>query len=347
MTKSRGPSGAPSRRKRRGTSSSSENSTSDGNGILQHLQDIESQLRELAADRNPDSGPVTGEHTESAAQLEGIRQELERQSASMQGITAELQQFGQRFTADVAGAVDAAFDRAIRRSADVVAAEPPASGDVADTAAVDRQSNGLVEAPADGPVESSWAMIRQAMLDSSADESESPGADDDPVTEEQGLVEEMQESCPPQDFVEFAIPEPFDCETIEDEDLRAAFREREEILRQLSARLRQRLQPVATIPTEQLKEMAESLPDDLRECVTRSLGQLNEQLRLTELELSLERARMARQRTTIEETRATVENTARRLGYSVAEDGTLEGTPDTVDSRRSGGRWIRVLGFGR
>ncbi|MCH2200954.1 MAG: hypothetical protein MK102_03215 [Fuerstiella sp.] len=70
-------------------------------------------------------------------------------------------------------------------------------------------------------------------------------------------------------------------------------------------------------------------------------------MRLTELELSLERACLTRQLTAMEDTRCIVENTARRLGYTVNSDGALEGAPEPVDMRRSERRWLRVPGFGR
>jgi len=115
----------------------------------------------------------------------------------------------------------------------------------------------------------------------------------------------------------------------------------------MSVRLRQRVQPLPAISTEQLREIAETLPNDLRQRTERSLGQLDEQLRLTELELSLERAKMAREMTRMEATRNTVESTARQMGYRIRDDGTLETTADSDDPRRSGRRWLRVLGFGR
>ena len=342
MTKSRSPSGSSSRKKRRGTPSSSGPLTGEASDILQHLLDIETQLSELVADRPPNSGEVTNSHTDSATdRMEGIEQALARQAASLHLMAEGLQEFQKRLTTDVVDAIQAAVSRA-----DGFVADAAHNSDSTTTSAAE-QPDSLSPPAADEPVDSSWAQIRQAMLDSSADESESSIEVEEVVEEEHPPSSEAEESWEPEKLVEFNVPEPFECETIEDEALRSAFREREEILRQLSARLRQRLQPAASISTDQLREMADSLPDDLRECVTLSLGQLNEQLRLTELELSLERARMARQMTRLEETRTTVENAARRLGYSVASDGTLEGTPHIVDPKRSGGRWMRVLGFGR
>jgi hypothetical protein len=347
MTKSRSPSGSSGRRKRRGTPSSSGPPASDAGDVLQHLLDIESQLRELTADRPANSDDVSGTHPESAIdRMEGIEQAIQRQAASLHVMAEGLQKFQQRLSTEVVEAIQTAASRTNCSEAmhDSVSATP--------SAAEQRPTDPRTPPAGDSSVDSSWAMIRQAMLDSSDEECESSmGVGEVPEPE---IVEEVlppspqaEESWERPQLVEFNVPEPFDCETIEDEALRSAFREREEILRQLSARLRQRLQPVSGISTEQLLEMAESFPEDLRERVTLSLGQLDEQLRLTELELSLERAKMARQMKRMEDTRNIVESAARRLGYSVTADGKLEGTPHVVDPKRSGGRWMRVLGFGR
>lgn len=200
------------------------------------------------------------------------------------------------------------------------------------------------------PPDNSWDSIRQSFLASTDDAvvEESPEPSDPPVAETEIRAAEVTE--PPDDPPEplkFDVPEPFDCSGIEDDALRAVFLEREEILRLLSLHLLQRPQPPAVLTIEQLREMADSLPEDLRQRVETSLSRLDEQHRLTELELSLERARMARQKTSLEETRCRLENTARQMGYVMRDDGTLEELPEGQEASGTGRRWTRVLGFGR
>ena len=270
---------------------------------------------------------------------------LEQHTKSLHMLSEGLNRFQQNLMAEVTGAVKTAM--AGNGESDVpTSSEPAPKSSPASERGDEPTRQPVLDSDTDGsPVDATWTMIREAMLKSTAEECEQPSLDiaesersDTSVTQE-----EVFETLEP---VEFTVPDPYDCATIEDDTLRAAFLEREEILRKLSVRLRQRVRPVTTISADQLREIAESLPDDLRERVSQSLTQLDEQLRLTELELSLERARMARQMTRIEETRHILENAADRLGYSIAEDGTLAGAPNSADTRRSGRRWMRVLGFG-
>ena len=64
-----------------------------------------------------------------------------------------------------------------------------------------------------------------------------------------------------------------------------------------------------------------------------------------ELELSLERARLSRQVSQLDNSRRLIEHNARQLGFTLEENGTLS-NPDKVILRGSGSRrWLSKLGF--
>ena len=91
--------------------------------------------------------------------------------------------------------------------------------------------------------------------------------------------------------------------------------------------------------------MAAALPGDLAGQVLQSLQQLEELARIGELELSLERARLSRQVSQLDNSRRLIEHNARQLGFTLEENGTLS-NPDKVILRGSGSRrWLSKLGF--
>ena len=337
MTKSSGKPESLTRRKRQRSTPVVEPE------ILKQLQSIESRLSELT-----DGQPLTVT-SDDDGQFAGIKESLERQAESLHVLANGIQQFQQQVVADVVQAIQDA-GLAKNESPDHVAHEPQVESSTEQENS-EPLSQIVGTEPEAGSVDSSWAMIRQAMLESSSDESDCEQSVElveveELVVEEESLVE-SDENLGALEPLEFAVPAPFDSDTIDDESLRAEFLAREEIMRLMSVRLRQKVQPLPAISTEQLREIAVTLPDDLRQRTERSLGRLDEQLRLTELELSLERAKMAREFTRMEATRSAVECTARQMGYHITDAGTLETTSDVDDPRRSGRRWLRVLGFSR
>ena len=321
-----------------------ENSTD----LLKTLQTIESTATGIgdgfAANQCPDAGTmaVSGTGTES-----GIELALERQTASLIELTQELRQVELRLTSEMANAIDAAVSRGRRTF--TAAGETKTVENVSGINTPDDLtcSKSLCPETGNGSIDESWAAIRAAMLKSPDDDSNGCVENENGPRREELATPKPEMADESTVTVEFEMPEPFNCDTIEDHDLRLAFLEREDLLRRLSTRLRQRLQPLTAMSTEQIREMSEYLPQDLQDHASQCLLRVDENLRLTELELSLERARLARQMTAVEDTRSTVEHTARQLGYTINSDGTLEGSPNYADSRRSGRRWMRVLGFGR
>ncbi len=209
-------------------------------------------------------------------------------------------------------------------------------------------------------VQQSWEAIRQALL--SGMEGTDQNSESVPTTEaadaaggrcgdEGAVAEDPKEAAAGDerewqtDVEDIVLPDPVDVDAVEDAALREALIARDELIRQLASRLRNVTGPKETLSTEQLRDMAAECPEELRRRVENSLDCLDEQLRLTEMELSLERARLSRQAVQLETSQALLRHTARQMGLSLEEDGTLQ-RPSESDTTGSGRRWIRVLGFG-
>lgn len=193
----------------------------------------------------------------------------------------------------------------------------------------------------------SWAEIRdQFMVDGGVD-----GAPVEPVpqepdrTPEESASEEMAKAEPE---CRLEVPCAVDAEKLNEQELRTAFYEREAFISTLIGRLRHHHQKSSEhLPAEQLKSMAEHLPEELAAQVFQTLQQLDELARIGELELSLERARLSRQVRQLDHSRQLIEHSARQLGLTLAADGTLP-NPEKVILRGSGSRrWLSKLGFGQ
>lgn len=315
---------------------------------------------EPVASRNANDEPTTA-----------ILSKLERQTCAIQILSSGLDQMQHQIAVRVIEAIrEANLTASVATAeatnpeatnseaavAEAASAELPAElispeADAAPPAAAEPAED--PEVPAAAPV-NSWDSIRQSFLDASADNAEESTEAEEPPSEPEApepaaptTADTADETCEPPPPLNFTIPDPFDCSTIEDDALRAVFIEREDILRLMSLHLLQRRQPAPVMSTEQLRELADTLPDELRERVEQALSRLDEQHRLTELELSLERARMARQKISLEETAHRLENMARQMGFVIRDDGNIEGVPDQQDPSTSGRRWTKVLGFGR
>ena len=196
----------------------------------------------------------------------------------------------------------------------------------------------------------SWAEIRSEMM-SGGELSESPV---DVIPElEIDLPEVAQLSSdrhfrlPAQD-PSLEVPATVDLDAISDSQLRDAFREREEFITTLIARIR-RQQETATqqLSAEQLRQLVIDLPEELAAQVRHTLKQMNDLARMGELELSLERARIARQVNQLEHSRQTIANNARQIGLQLNPDGTITAPSSQPGRGTSSRRWLGKLGFGQ
>jgi tape measure domain-containing protein len=200
-------------------------------------------------------------------------------------------------------------------------------------------------------VSRSWEQIKSEMMNKGElTESSSAVKPQKPATalpEVAQLTSDRHFRLPEQDL-SLEIPKAIDPETVSDQELRDAFREREAFITTLIARIR-RQQESATgqLSAEQLRSLVEELPDELAEQVRHTLKQMDDLARMGELELSLERARIARQVNQLAHSRQLLERNARQMGMIVNADGTIVHGPNQAGRGSGSRRWLGKLGFGQ
>jgi len=210
-------------------------------------------------------------------------------------------------------------------------------------------SRSVKQQKAASSVNRSWEQIRSDMIstgelcDTPEDDLQKPADKLPPVTQ---LTSDRHFRLPEQD-PSLEIPTAVDPESLSDQELRDAFRAREIFITTLIARVR-RQQELATgqLSPDQLRTLVNDLPEELATQVRHTLLQMEELARMGELELSLERARIARQVNQLEHSRMTIERNARQLGIELNPDGTLS-IPAARPGGSSGRRWLGKLGFGQ
>ncbi|MCA9011797.1 MAG: hypothetical protein KDB01_18715 [Planctomycetaceae bacterium] len=192
----------------------------------------------------------------------------------------------------------------------------------------------------------SWAEIRNALVTQGENGGTDFGNDQPEARGEHSVAAEVETESSEPDYI-VDIPEVIDPDSLTEQELRAVFHEREGFIATLIGRLRHLHQKSSGhLPAEQLKHMAEHLPEELAAQVLQTLQQLNELARIGELELSLERARLSRQVNQLAHTRQLLEHNARQIGLTIEEDGTVL-NPQNLTLRNGGSRrWLSKLGFG-
>lgn len=197
----------------------------------------------------------------------------------------------------------------------------------------------------------SWEQIKNEMMTrGELTESSSTPKPQKPTTalpEVAQLTSDRHFRLPEQDL-SLELPKAIDPDSASDQELRDAFREREAFIATLIARIR-RQQESATgqLSAEQLRTLAEELPDELAEQVRHTLKQMDDLARMGELELSLERARIARQVNQLAHSRQLLERNARQMGMIVNADGTIVHGPNQAGRGSGSRRWLGKLGFGQ
>ena len=187
----------------------------------------------------------------------------------------------------------------------------------------------------------SWEAIRSTFLnDEEATESSS-------VDETQEFPAGALEAIEGQPLPEFELPEEIDPDQLTDEQLRTELLRRETLLRTVVGHLRHSKGHAPAVSLSELKSLARDLPEELTDRIERNLSRIDEQLRLGELELSLERARVGRQLSQLQATRQQLESNARQMGLTIDENGSIQADPDnTSNGSRSGRKWLGAMGFG-
>ena len=200
-------------------------------------------------------------------------------------------------------------------------------------------------------VNRSWEQIRGEMM-AKGELSEAPAIQESQSSER--LHEATQLSSDrhfrlPEQDPSLEIPKTVDPESVSVSELRDAFREREIFIATLIARVR-RQQELATgqLSSEQLRMLVSDLPEELATQVKHTLKQMDDLARMGELELSMERARIARQVNQLDHSRQIIERNAQQLGWELHPDGTV--SPPARPHTRNGSssrRWLGKLGFGQ
>ena len=197
----------------------------------------------------------------------------------------------------------------------------------------------------------SWEQIRSELLQN-GDLSESATSTVDPHLAEKlhevaQLTSDRHFRLPEQDL-SIEIPHIVDPESLSEHELREAFRQREAFISSLIARVRrQQESSTGQLSQEQLRTLIVDLPEELAVQVRHTLKQMEDLARMGELELSLERARIARQVNQLEHSKQLIERNARQLGLSLNADGTLTNNANVPGKGTSSRRWLGKLGFGQ
>lgn len=304
--------------------------------MLAQLDPAEEQAEEANQERpqSPSTQPGSADQRSGDIQdaLTPINATLQQQSEALVGLTQALQGL-QLAVADLQFA---------NRSAGVPSLDAPALNPAADS---DQTSTANTDdLPDDSsvpqePQEQCWDQIKAALLkgdNPSPPEVDTP-AEAEPATEEADLPYDVQ-----YDLVPHAEILQMDAE-----QLRKLLLDQERVISRLVQSARAEKKATMSLTPEDLRASADNMPEELAEQVRATLKTLDEQARLGELELSLERARISRQLSHLEDTRQILESNARALGLEIGPEGRIVGDLKSV---RNGGtknrRWLGALGFG-
>ncbi len=143
------------------------------------------------------------------------------------------------------------------------------------------------------------------------------------------------------------VPNAVDPESLDEAQLREAFREREAFISTLISRIRRQHETMtALLSAEQLRMLQTEMPEDLANLIRVTLRRMDDLARMGELEMALERARIARQLNQLQHSRQIIEHNARQLGMTLNPDGSISssGGPQRSSNSR---RWLGKLGFGQ
>lgn len=218
------------------------------------------------------------------------------------------------------------------------------------TTAIDSKQLSEAASPSKASAKSggrSWEEIRNDLL-LNGDSRETQGETDIREANHKANITALDKSNLRETAIHLEVPKAVDPDKLSETELRQVFLEREEFISTLIGRLRQsHQQSSAHLPAEKLKSMGDFLPEDLAAQVMQTLHQLDELARIGELELSLERARLSRQVSKLEESRQLLEHHARQLGLTLTNDGTVSNPQKSVNRGTSSRRWLSKLGFGQ
>lgn len=199
--------------------------------------------------------------------------------------------------------------------------------------------------PSGGMSASGWEALKAGLLAAESDEDtlspvdRIPGAD----APESSLPAVAEAVEPSEEIAEVDPPAPVDFTTADTETLQKAVEERDEYITYLLKRLRSG-QGSATPAIDW--EAISNAPDELQSRLKELEGQLEEKLRIAEVELSLERARLGREEAKLRHLNEQVQKNLKRLGSTPGDGGGARSDSFAGDDDRKERRWLRMLGLG-
>ena len=195
--------------------------------------------------------------------------------------------------------------------------------------------------PPEGIVEP-WEQIKNAILESHEEPVEEEREASQPAMTDDNAESSIDAEC----VVLFELVSQEDINGMDENRLRTLVIDQERIISRLARRVHQKSRADLQLTPDQLQECAKNLPEELAVRVEATLQTLDEQARLGELELSLERARISRQLSQLDATREILESNARHMGLEIGGDGRIEGGSANIRKVGSKGRrWLGALGF--
>ena len=231
-------------------------------------------------------------------------------------------------------------------SGSIHSTDPDATSAGTNTSTAPKTGTGIKLKNAASTVNQSWQQIRDEMIskDDFGDQEKGSAShgSGEKLPEVTQLSSDRHFHLPEQD-PSLEIPKAVDPESLSDQELREALRARETFISTLIARIRrQQDQATGQLSPEQLRTLVKELPEELAVQVRHTLKQMGE------LELSLERARIARQVNQLEHSRMLIERNARQLGLLLNPDGSLTNPGvQPCRTKSSSRRWLGKLGFGQ
>lgn len=198
----------------------------------------------------------------------------------------------------------------------------------------DRAADASEQDGSSGTDSRSYEAMKSSLLETEATTSQSP------TSQAEGPDALIAEDIEPVD-----PPQSIDLTTADLEQLQEAIESRDSYIGYLIRRLR--ASESQSVPTGDWKNL-ENVPQELRDKLEEYESKLENMLRLAEVELSLERARLGREQAKLRVREHQIESERKRHGLlgEAANEQTGEQSPERNDSEASN-RWLRMLGMGR
>lgn len=328
--------------------------------ILKRVTDLKTMVGDLAEHQNAES--------ETDRQLTS---EVYRQTAEITAIREQLQQFQETVLTELCDALDqrlAGQPACAEPIAATIRTEtpqpevPPSTFPDREPLQTDRSKAEGTDEENTGLGENTWASIRSAFLEGhSIDQADDPASAHRVASTEEcssgksapaeAVEDENQESDPvdaDDDLLEIQDYEVVaDLASLDEGQLRVTVENQERVISVLLRKLQVRQNRRPTMTQEQLAAVQELAEEELATEIRDTLSILRDLQRQGELELSLERARLSRRRTDLDQLAERIEGRARTLGVTINEDGTID---DVKAADRGTGsksrRWLGAMGFG-